>query len=116
MAAHNDFNIHVMHMNRVSFYGRSDYVMWRLSYSVQTLFRQITNKCTTAPFIIWKDIYQLAHVLSLVRVMLFTYDHAWVRAVDKREYLVIIRDNFCQFCIKTYAVTPHLNRLDEIVR
>ena len=23
------------------------------------------------------------------------------RAVDKREYFVIIRDNFCQFCIKT---------------
>ena len=24
----------------------------------------------------------------------------------KRGYLVIIRDNFCQFCTKTYVVTP----------
>ena len=30
-----------------------------------------------------------------------------------REHLVIIRDNFCYFCIKTYVVTPHLNRLDK---
>ena len=27
------------------------------------------------------------------------------RAIDKREYLVIIRDNFCSFCIKAYVVT-----------
>ena len=33
-----------------------------------------------------------------------------------REYLVIIRDNFCLCCIKTYVVTPHLNRLDETVQ
>ena len=38
------------------------------------------------------------------------------RVLDKREYLVIIRDNFCLFCIKTYVVTPHLNRLDETVQ
>ena len=38
------------------------------------------------------------------------------RALDKREYLVIIRDNFCQFYIKTYVVTPHLNRLIETVQ
>ena len=38
------------------------------------------------------------------------------RALDKREYLVIIRDNFCLFCIKTYVVTPHLNRLDKTVQ
>ena len=38
------------------------------------------------------------------------------RALDKREYLVIIRDNFCLFCIKTYVVTPHLNCLDETVQ
>ena len=38
------------------------------------------------------------------------------RAVDKREYLVIIRDNFCYFFLKTYVVTPHLNRLDETVQ
>ena len=39
-----------------------------------------------------------------------------LRALDKREYLVIIRDNFCQFFIKTYVVTLHLNRLDETVQ
>ena len=38
------------------------------------------------------------------------------RALDKREYLVIIRDNFCYFCTKTYVVTPHLNHLDETVQ
>ena len=63
------------------------------------------------------------------------------RALDKREYSVIIRVNFCQFrtfvvvvllfyvhskhlrscwdgqfCTKTYDVTPHLNRLDETVQ
>ena len=38
------------------------------------------------------------------------------RALDKREYLVIIRDNFCLFCIKSYVVTLHLNRLDETVQ
>ena len=38
------------------------------------------------------------------------------QALDKREYLVIIRGNFCQFCTKTYVVTPHLNRLDKMVQ
>ena len=38
------------------------------------------------------------------------------RALDKREYLVIIRDNFCLFCFESYVVTPHLNRLDETVQ
>ena len=38
------------------------------------------------------------------------------RALDKGEYLVIIRDNFCLICIKTYVVTPHLNRLTETVQ
>ena len=28
---------------------------------------------------------------------------------------MIIRDNFCEFCIKTYVVTPHLDCLDEKV-
>ena len=36
--------------------------------------------------------------------------------VDKREYLMIIRDNFYYFCNKTYVVTPHLNRLKETVQ
>ena len=38
------------------------------------------------------------------------------RGLDKKEYLVIISDNFCKFCIKTFVVTPHLNRLDETVQ
>ena len=29
---------------------------------------------------------------------------------------MIIKDNFCYFCIKTYIVTPHLNRLVETVQ
>ena len=29
---------------------------------------------------------------------------------------MIIRDNFCLFCIKTYDVTLHLNRLVETVQ
>ena len=36
--------------------------------------------------------------------------------LDKREYLVIIRDNFVQILVKTYVVTPHLNRLDKTVQ
>ena len=39
-----------------------------------------------------------------------------IRALNKREYMMIIRDNFCLFFIKTYVVTPHLNRLDEVVQ
>ena len=38
------------------------------------------------------------------------------RALDKREYLVIIEDIFCLFYIKTYVVTRHLNCLDEMVQ
>ena len=38
------------------------------------------------------------------------------RAPDKREYLVVIGKLFCLFCIKTYIVTPHQNRLDETVQ
>ena len=38
------------------------------------------------------------------------------RALDKREDLVIIRGHFCLSCIKTYAVTPHLNRHNETVQ
>ena len=39
-----------------------------------------------------------------------------ITALDKREYLVIKRDNFCYFCIKTNVVTPHLNHLNEMVQ
>ena len=35
---------------------------------------------------------------------------------DKRVYLVIIRDNFYEFCLKIYVVTPHLNYLNETVQ
>ena len=38
------------------------------------------------------------------------------RALNKRENLVIIRDNFCYFNTKTYVVTPHLNRLVKMVQ
>ena len=40
----------------------------------------------------------------------------WSRALDKREYLMIIKDNFCYFCIKTYVVTLHRNRLIKSVQ
>ena len=39
-----------------------------------------------------------------------------MRAVEKREYCMVIRDNFCYFCIKTYVVTPYLNHLVETVQ
>ena len=29
---------------------------------------------------------------------------------------MLVRDNFCKFCIKPYDVTPHLNRLVETVQ
>ena len=37
----------------------------------------------------------------------------WVccRALDKREYLMIIWNNFSCFSMTTYVVTPHLNSL-----
>ena len=38
------------------------------------------------------------------------------RALDKREYLMINKDNFCEFCRKTYVVTSHLNRLIKTVK
>ena len=37
----------------------------------------------------------------------------YARALDKREYFDEIRDNFYLFCIKTYVLTPHLNRSDD---
>ena len=38
------------------------------------------------------------------------------RALDKREYLMIILDNFSYFSMKPYVVTPHLSRLVEMVQ
>ena len=38
------------------------------------------------------------------------------RALDKKEYLVIIQDNFYLFCLKTYVVTPHLKHLDGTIQ
>ena len=40
----------------------------------------------------------------------------YTQILDKREYFVIIRDNICKFCTKTYVITPHLNRLNETVQ
>ena len=42
--------------------------------------------------------------------------HVLPRALDKGEYVMIIRDKFCLFCIKPYVVTSHLNRLKETVQ
>ena len=39
-----------------------------------------------------------------------------IGALVEIEYLMIIRDNFCKFCIKTYVVTPHLNHLKKTVQ
>ena len=47
--------------------------------------------------------------------LLHLIDFYSIRALDKREYLVIMRDNFW-YCIKTYVVTPHLNRLNQTVQ
>ena len=38
------------------------------------------------------------------------------RALDKREYLMIIGDNFSYFSIKLDVVTPHLNSLIEMIQ
>ena len=38
------------------------------------------------------------------------------RALDKKEYLLTIRDNFYKLCINTYVLTPNLNRLSETVQ
>ena len=51
---------------------------------------------------------------SCIAVFVFVYVVVLPKAELKREYLVI-RDNFCQFCTKTF-VTPHLNCLNETVQ
>ena len=38
-----------------------------------------------------------------------------IRALVKGDYLVMIKDNLHYFSLKTYVVTPHLNRLDETI-
>ena len=38
------------------------------------------------------------------------------RALDKKKYLMIMRDVFSYFSFKLYVMTPHLNRLDETVQ
>ena len=37
-------------------------------------------------------------------------------ALNKREYLIKIWDNLCLFCINSYVLTPHLNRLNKTVQ
>ena len=43
-------------------------------------------------------------------------DEKKVQISRQREYLIIIRDNFLSFCIKTYVVMPHLKRIVETVQ
>ena len=50
-------------------------------------------------FVFSESVACLITVLHLVYVM-----DSWVRAVDKREYLVINQDNFCKFCIKKHML------------
>ena len=40
----------------------------------------------------------------------------YTKALDRREYLKIIRDNFSYFSFKPYVATPHMNRLDRRFR
>ena len=44
------------------------------------------------------------------------FSQVFFRALDIRENLMIIKDNFGKFCIKTYVVIPHLNCLIEAVQ
>ena len=53
---------------------------------------------------------------TVLQNCIFFFSEETSRAVVKREYLMIIRDNFCQLCMKPYDVTPHLNRLVETVQ
>ena len=98
--------------------------------------RSNSNSSTTTPFDVWN--YSIVNTQVLCRNMRVNSNSTNVieqlhipclhimpfcclteldcRALDKREYLVIIRDNFCLFCTKSYIVTPHLNRLDETVQ
>ena len=39
-----------------------------------------------------------------------------IRALDKKEYLVVIWGIFFSFLTELYVVNPHLNRLDETVQ
>ena len=53
----------------------------------------------------------------MIKVMNTFYgDQTCLRALGKREYSMIIEDNFSYFSLKPYVVTPHLNRLDETVQ
>ena len=51
--------------------------------------------------------------VSLVAV---SHVKCMLRALGKREYLMIIQDNFSYFSLKPYVVTPHLNCLIEMVQ
>ena len=43
------------------------------------------------------------HILH-IHVIILKGRGTYLRALDKRDYLVMIRDNFCEFSIKTYFV------------
>ena len=58
-------------------------------------------------------IYQYTYIFIVFRISVM------YRAQDKREYLMIIRDNFCLFLFilgKNKYCYPHLNRLDDTVQ
>ena len=49
-------------------------------------------------------------------LLLFRFQQTPDQDLNKREKFMIVRDNFCLFCIKIYVVSPHLNRLIETVQ
>ena len=53
---------------------------------------------------------------NTVHVRVAFEDKSGIRALDKRDYLLIIRDTFYLFWLKIYVVTPHLNCLIEMVQ
>ena len=79
-----------------------------IAYVSQTQFSGFNCRIVLRPFSLLKS----EHGLETVRPT----SKKWCRALDKREYLVIIKDNFCLFCFEPYVVTPHLNHLDETVQ
>ena len=51
-----------------------------------------------------------------ILVHVYMYLQTAYRGLEKREYLLISRDNIMLILHKTYVVTPHLNRLDQMVQ
>ena len=56
------------------------------------------------------------HTMSILKQMLTkSVVHLAVSALDKQEYLVIIRHIFLFILHKAYVVTPHLDCLTEMI-